>query len=270
MPNPFFSARIPPDLLEKIEKHIAETGESKTQILIKALAAYVKHPIEIQAAGASGGVSLEMFSALEDRVAGLEQLLQKSELSVISDDKTDAGSQPIDIIADNNLDNNSDPWLDVPEPLPKTPESSLPSITNFLNLQSDAPKVLPAMKIQQEAQNHLDNTDNTENTQPPHPTYNFLTSPELRKLTGMAQFQVDSHKRKVNEKHKKLRKPLEEKRLLESPEKITTKNPITVDNYSYDLFYAGQNKKGKDVWNLVLADNVNYQTLSLQVLEANQ
>jgi hypothetical protein len=123
------------------------------------------------------------------------------------------------------------------------------------------------MKAQQETENHLDNADNTENNQPPHPRYSLLTSPELRKLTGMTQLQIDNQKRKVNEKHKKLGKLLEKRKLLESPEKITINKPITVNGSLYDLFYAGQNEKGKDLWNLTPSDNVNYQLLSWQDLK---
>jgi hypothetical protein len=38
--KPFFSGRIPQDLFDVIEQRTKETGESKTQILIQALAAY--------------------------------------------------------------------------------------------------------------------------------------------------------------------------------------------------------------------------------------
>lgn len=39
--NPFFSGRIPPELLVRIEQRIQETGESKTDILVAALSAYL-------------------------------------------------------------------------------------------------------------------------------------------------------------------------------------------------------------------------------------
>jgi|SRR4028118_273711 hypothetical protein len=264
MPNPFFSARIPQDLFEKIEKHIAETGESKTQILIKALAAYVNHPVEMQKPTPNGGVSLEMFAILEERVAALEQLLQDAEPSVIKRDNGNNDIQPTLVISGNHLDNVSDPWLDIPEALPNTLGSSPPPTTNSLNLQPDTPKLLPAVKAQQETENHLDSSGNAQLSPS---TYALLTSPELRELTGMTQPQVDRHKRKVNENHKKFGQPLEKRKLLESPEKITTNKSITVNGSLYDLFYAGQNEKGKDVWSLILSDNTNYQLLSLQPLE---
>jgi hypothetical protein len=83
----------------------------------------------------------------------------------------------------------------------------------------------------------------------------------------MTQFQIDNQKRKVNEKHKKLGQLLEKRKLLESPEKITINKPITVNGSLYDLFYAGQNEKGKDLWSLTASDNSNYQLLSWENLK---
>lgn len=44
--NPFYSGRIPPELLDAIEKHRELTGESKTDLLIKALSQYVGFQLE--------------------------------------------------------------------------------------------------------------------------------------------------------------------------------------------------------------------------------
>ena len=44
--NPFFSGRIPQALLDRIESFRKETGEGKTDILIKALAKYVGFELE--------------------------------------------------------------------------------------------------------------------------------------------------------------------------------------------------------------------------------
>lgn len=281
MPNPFFSARIPPDLSEKIKQHIAETGESKTEILIKALAAYVNHPIETKAPVPSSGVSLELFSTLEQRVIALEQLLQTPKEFVISVENNHNQTQPEDYISSNsssksfieitanktdNFDVSSDLWLDVLAPTTETKSDNGDSTQIGINIKSNE-KILLLAPPTLDGSNHVDNTDNNSQTQSPQPKYELLTSPELRQLTGMVQFQVDNHKRKVNEKHKKLSQPLVEKKLLKSPEKITTKKPITVNDYPYDLFYLGQNRKGKDLWTLILSDNSLYQELSLQDIE---
>lgn len=44
--NPFFSGRIPQRLLDAIEAHRKQTGESKTDVLTRALAKYVQFELE--------------------------------------------------------------------------------------------------------------------------------------------------------------------------------------------------------------------------------
>jgi len=43
--SPFFSGRIPQELLDKVEEHRALTGESKTDVLVRSLAKYVGHEL---------------------------------------------------------------------------------------------------------------------------------------------------------------------------------------------------------------------------------
>lgn len=43
--SPFFSGRIPQDLYDAIEKHRKDSGESKTDVLVKALSVYINHPV---------------------------------------------------------------------------------------------------------------------------------------------------------------------------------------------------------------------------------
>ena len=44
--NPFFSGRIPQGLYDRIEEYRKETDESKTDVLIRALAKYVEYELE--------------------------------------------------------------------------------------------------------------------------------------------------------------------------------------------------------------------------------
>jgi hypothetical protein len=46
--NPFFSGRIPQELFDHIEKRIEKSGESKTDILVQALAIYTGFDLPIQ------------------------------------------------------------------------------------------------------------------------------------------------------------------------------------------------------------------------------
>ncbi len=284
MPNPFFSARIPLDLFEKIEKHIAETGESKTQILIKALAAYVNHPVPIENPISNSGVSTEAFTALEKRVVALEQLLKTPKTSVINTDNIDNGSQSATIGLDNTfnkssenivivVDNNEnlpDLWTDTSEPTPQDDGKQQPAEPDNNTFQpvaerDSAIKLLNTPLIESDKQDdNLDNkSDNKQATQGTRPKYESLTSVELRELAGIIQSQIDGHKRKVTDKYKKLRQPMEDRKLLKTPEKINIKKPITIDGYPYDLFYIGQNEKGKDLWSVIPYDNNRYQQLTL-------
>ncbi len=102
--NPFFSGRIPKDLSDRINQYCAETGESKTHILINALAKYLDFPINPLT---TTGVSIEMFSELEKRVTELENELKKT--PVISlDNKKDTNTNTIDdlITSDIKTDNS--------------------------------------------------------------------------------------------------------------------------------------------------------------------
>ena len=44
--NPFFSGRIPQSLLDSIEAYRQQTGESKTEVLTRALAKYVSYELD--------------------------------------------------------------------------------------------------------------------------------------------------------------------------------------------------------------------------------
>lgn len=72
MANPFFSGRIPPSLLERIEQHVRESGQSKTETLINALAAYLNCPITNPASTTNSFEVKERLKSLENRVTALE------------------------------------------------------------------------------------------------------------------------------------------------------------------------------------------------------
>jgi hypothetical protein len=75
--NPFFSGRIPQQLLDKIEQHIAETGSSKTSILIRALGTYLEFPILPSGPGDYTAAEIRRLivkqAHLEAELAGLRQ-----------------------------------------------------------------------------------------------------------------------------------------------------------------------------------------------------
>ncbi|MDC0832427.1 hypothetical protein AY599_25005 [Leptolyngbya valderiana BDU 20041] len=62
MPNPFLGVRIPPDIHEAILARMQETGESKSDIVIQSLRAYLGLPS-----------SHDRLTQVEERLAILEQ-----------------------------------------------------------------------------------------------------------------------------------------------------------------------------------------------------
>lgn len=243
MPNPFFSGRIPQDLDERIKQYVAETGESKTDILINALATYLNYPVAPKS-NPVVEVSKGMFAALEERVAILEKLLKTPDNNVIdADNKSDANNNTVtEFDLDTTLDN-----------------------ADNINKYS---VIIPNSNNNEKVNdNSVDNKEtketNSSNVLTTIAKSELLTSAELRQLTGIAQKQIDGHKRKINQKYKKLGLTLEEGKILEAPEKIESRKAIIMENYPYDLLYAGQNEKGRDLWSLLPFDNNRYQQLSI-------
>lgn len=101
--NPFFSGRIPQSLFDAVEEYRQENNVSKTDILIKALSAYVNLPLETRSVQVGGDNS--RIESLENRVANLEKLLttQQSKFP-----EADGQMSLDDIQPDNNIDNKSD------------------------------------------------------------------------------------------------------------------------------------------------------------------
>lgn len=80
MANPFFSGRIPHELFDAVEKYRQSTGESKTDVLVKALSTYIGTPIKSQEpqADRTGDKDTEKLRNLEVRVEALEKLVTET------------------------------------------------------------------------------------------------------------------------------------------------------------------------------------------------
>ncbi|MGK7898274.1 MAG: hypothetical protein AB4372_32835 [Xenococcus sp. (in: cyanobacteria)] len=98
--NPFFSGRIPQGLLDRIEEYRQQTNQSKSEILIKALAKYVEYQLEEKAPQIPP--IREEFKKIYKRLEALESQLSKKETElpkqleitddnevIISDNKSD-------------------------------------------------------------------------------------------------------------------------------------------------------------------------------------
>jgi vacuolar-type H+-ATPase catalytic subunit A/Vma1 len=153
MANPFFSGRIPQELFDRVEKHVQEAGESKTNILVQALAAYLNFPIQVNKASDSN---------LERRVQELEQqaikllsldkdiyeikqiILSQSQVDnsvITTDNDEDLDKLPLLKNYDNSVidtDNNSEKWKLIGEmtitEILKLPNLEIQDETKFRNM----------------------------------------------------------------------------------------------------------------------------------------
>jgi hypothetical protein len=269
MPSPFFSGRIPVDLNNRINQHVAETGESKTQILINALAAYLNYPVKMQSAAPSSGVSLEMFTALVERVAALEQLLPSPETTIIASDNNSNIVQPTVVNGDNSFDKSSDSdnsafiSLDIPETLSDPwldTATTTPNPDNLID-KTDNNTATPVIKLNEntlllappsvaESQIQLDNIDNTTKTSEPQQPKLFNESEEIigpYSETRMAQ--------ELGLDRNKLRKHTGR---IEKGE-ISTNTPLEVMRGSqlYHLEYQGKPQgkpQGRKLWKAKLVE----------------
>ena len=90
MANPFFSGRIPQELYDRVDQHIKESGEGKTQILINALSQYLGVEIsKPKASSVNTDLFLSELESLKDRV-GLLERSQPRQLSLLSSDNSDS------------------------------------------------------------------------------------------------------------------------------------------------------------------------------------
>ena len=100
--NPFFSGRIPQDLYDRIEECREQTGESKTEFLIRALAQCADYPLGRDSPPPIKQTFEEIFSRLaiiESKIADYHQLSvdNNKQLSVDNEMITESGavvSQP--------------------------------------------------------------------------------------------------------------------------------------------------------------------------------
>lgn len=134
--SPFFSGRIPQKLFDAIEDHRQRTGESKTDVLVKALSAYIDVPLEVhsQIVGEGNTKEAERLKTLETRMEIIERLIAEMQQRTtpppaldtpeicLSDVLTDSQMSLYDIhplevveevietpaIPDNTFDNKSD------------------------------------------------------------------------------------------------------------------------------------------------------------------
>lgn len=244
----YFLDQIPPELHNRIEFHVAKTGESKQQLFINALNSYLNYSVNQQnpplISSAKNNLFEEKFNALSDRVAELELSLNK-----VSNQDAEHVKENVSKIEINNITSNV------------LPDSEL--IQQDEHSFSDSTDDTIALE-EVITQNHQ-NGQNVGDWQPGETRqavedtpakFENLTSSEMAKETGLKQSQLDSHKRKLTIKFQKMGQLLEAKKLLPTPEKVDFFEPIIISSHHYDLFYLGQNDKGNNLWTALPGDRI--------------
>lgn len=93
--NPFFSGRIPQPLFDAIEDYRKQTGESKTEVLTKALAQYVKYELEEEK------LSIPPIQKTFDEIFSRLEKIENELFNFVRDEKEGRIKQ-LEITSDNN------------------------------------------------------------------------------------------------------------------------------------------------------------------------
>ena len=107
MASPFFSGRIPQELYDRVDQHVKESGEGKTQILINALSQYLGVEISTpKSSGVNTDLFLNELESLKERV-GLLERSQSQQLSLLSPNNDNDNKLITDDNATDNKPDNS-------------------------------------------------------------------------------------------------------------------------------------------------------------------
>jgi hypothetical protein len=87
--------------------------------------------------------------------------------------------------------------------------------------------------------------------------YREIVATEVIKISNINRKNINIFLGDAIEILKKEGKDIIPNGLIEEPIKINYKENILVEEYPYEIFYAGENSKGKPVWNLIPDDNSN-------------
>lgn len=251
MPNVFLSGRIPAELNQQIEEFLARTGETKTEMLARAVAAYIgAEAPPLKATGDRRIENLELVVAelqgavksLYEKLAALTSKIENPKLEL----------EPI-VTSDNTIDNNDNKSniedIDKIDYTFTDIENTVDNNDNYV--ETDKENTLD---------NPLDNSDNKEEVSSPTgltPTINDaktfieIDTVKAAKLTKLNRRQFNNWRSGFNRKLKTKNQSLPERKMLDSPIKMTPPSGVKIEKVPYDLFYVGQSEEGANLWNLV-------------------
>lgn len=225
MSNPFFSGRIPKNLNQRVEEHVAQTGKSKTEILISALAAYLDFPVEIPGSALRPEVTKEMFVSLEEQIAILHEMFVAVEKRIIILEESTNNTN------NKKNDNNSENYVIDNTPSEKNLEQQIEPLT-LLELDkggsfaaADSPPSI--------------NVDNSPNNN--KPVFVISSDNTISKAVvvygPVNESQMAVWTKKDRSLFRKHRRFIEEKQLP-----LDTSLQIEIDGKSYRLIYIGEKK----------------------------
>ncbi|MEG4070975.1 hypothetical protein QUA42_27260 [Microcoleus sp. Pol11C2] len=255
MPNPFLSARIPAELDQKINEFLARTGESKTEMLAKAVAAYIG--TEVPHLKATGDRRIEN---LEQEVANL-----KDAITSLFEKFATLSPKAEHLKIDTELINTTDNSVISSVNDTKEPDTINPIFEDLNTIYNNKHNHL---KIEQtNLPDSIVNTDNTDSISLDNLTPTIddskkfinIDTAEVARLTKLPYKTINNLRGYINRNLKKENKALPENKILDAPIKVTPQSGIKILKVPYDLFYAGQSNQGKNLWNLIPKGSFNKQ-----------
>ena len=252
MPNPYLSGRIPVELDKQVNEFLARTGETKTQMLIKAVSAYIgAEPPLLKATGDRRIENLELV--VTELQGAVKSLYEKFAAITPKIESPKVELEPI-TTSDNSIDNNTDNSNPI-EDIDKT-DQTFSDVENTIN---NGDNYIETDKI-----NTVDDiTDNSDNapkviqivnvkpTSNNKKTFIEVDTTKAAKLTRLDPKKFTDLRGGFNRKLKKENQSLPEKTILERPIKMTPPSGVKIEEIPYDIFYVGQSQEGRNLWNLV-------------------
>jgi hypothetical protein len=248
MPNPYLSGRIPVELDKQVNEFLARTGETKTQMLIKAVSAYIgTEPPPLKAAGDRRIENIEL--ELAELKGGLQSLYEMFVAFTSKIENPKVELEPI-TTCDNIVDNN-----DNTEEIDKI-DQTLTDIEDAIDSNDNSVEIEKANP----GDNSVDNIDNKVELSPAAEvtptsddgkTFIHIETAEAARLTKLHPKRFTSFRHSYNQKLKKQNQSLPEKQRLDSPIKMTPASGVKIEKVPYDIFYVGHSEEGRNLWNLV-------------------
>lgn len=225
MPNHFLSGRIDSKLFQQVEEYLARSGESKTEMLTKAVAAYIG--AEIPSPKGTGDRRVDLLEQEVAELKGAVKSLYEKLTTLTPGIESPKGEIKPLAICNNSINSN-----DNIEEIEETNSSDNISDNDDNTSEITCPtEVTPAINDDKS----FFEIDTTRAAR--------LTKLEVKKFTDL--------RGAYNRKLKKDRQSLPERQILDCPIKMTPSSEVRIGKIPYDIFYVGQSKNGRNLWNLI-------------------